>query len=274
MQARLRFLEVDDEGRIQLDRLGALLTVRTKMVAFTHVSNVLGLINPANEICERAHRAGAVVLIDAAQSVPHLPVDVQALGCDFLAFSGHKMTGPMGIGVLWARRELLDDLPPYQSGSNMAHEVESVEAPAHLADGSHKFEAGTPNAAGAIGLAAAITYLESIGRSELWKREQELTSYTLDRLHRVPGLRLLGPTVAAERVSVFSFALENSSVPDVVHALDQRGIAIRGGDLAALPLLKRMGVTAAARASCYIYSQPSDIDALVEALSNLTQHHA
>ena len=272
--ARLRFLEVDDEGRLRLDQLGAKLTPRTKMVAFTHVSNVLGRINPAAEICDRARRAGALVLIDAAQSVPHIPIDVQALGCDLLAFSSHKMTGPMGIGALWARRELLDDLPPYQFGSNMAHEVESAEAPVHLADASHKFEAGTPNVAGAIGLAAAIKYLESIGRLELWKREQELTSYALERLRRVPGLRILGPTEAADRVSVFSFVLENSSVPDVVQALDQRGIAIRGGDLAALPLLKRLGVTAAARASCYIYTQTSDIDALVEALSNLIRHHA
>lgn len=272
--ARLRILEADSEGRLRLDRLATVLTSRTKMVAFTHVSNVLGTINPVSEICEQAHRAGALVLIDAAQSVPHIPIDVQALGCDFLAFSGHKMTGPMGTGVLWVRRELLDDLPPYQSGSNMAHEVESAEGPAHLASGAHKFEAGTPNAAGAIGLAAAMDYLESIGRADAWKREQKLTAYALDRLLCVPGLRVLGSTSAANRVSVFSFALEEFSVPDVVHFLDERGIAIRGGDLAALPLLKSMGVTAAARASCYIYTQVADIDALVESLFDLTRYRA
>lgn len=270
--AQLRFLEVDGEGRIRLERLGALLTQRTRIVAFTHVSNVLGHINPASEICDRARRAGAMVLIDAAQSVPHFPVDVQALGCDFFAFSGHKMTGPMGIGVLWVRRELLDDLPPYQSGSNMVHELESVEAAAHFAAGSHKFEAGTPNAAGAIGLAAAISYLESIGREQVWKREQELTAHALERLCGVPGLRVLGPTVVANRVSVFSFTLEGLPVLDIVQALDQRGIAIRGGDLAALPLLKSLGVIAAARASCYIYTQPPDVDALVESLTDLTRH--
>ena len=272
--AQLRFLEVDGEGRLRLEQLGALLTQRTKMVAFTHVSNVLGYINPAGEICDRAHRAGAMVLIDAAQSVPHFPIDVQALGCDFLAFSGHKTMGPMGMGVLWVRRELLDDLPPYQSGSNMAHELESVEAAAHFAAGSLKFEAGTPNAAGAVGLAAAIAYLESLGRAQIWKREQELTAYALERLCGVPGLRMLGSTAAANRISVFSFALENFSVPDVVHFLDERGIAIRGGDLAALPLLKSMSVTAAARASCFLYTQPADIDALVESLRDLTRHRA
>ena len=268
--ARLRFLDVDASGNLRRGQLEAFLSRRTKMVAFSHVSNVLGRINPASEICERAHRAGAMVLIDAAQSVPHIPIDVQTLGCDFLAFSGHKMTGPMGIGVLWVRRELLDALPPYQSGSNMAHEWESVEAPVQFAEGGRKFEAGTPNAAGAVGLAAAILYLESIGRTELWKREQELTAYALERLRRIPGLRILGSTAATDRISVFSFVLENFPVPEVIRALDERGIAIRGGDFAALPLLKRMGVTAAARASCYIYTQPSDIDALAESLCDLT----
>ncbi|HYL84383.1 MAG TPA: aminotransferase class V-fold PLP-dependent enzyme [Candidatus Angelobacter sp.] len=270
MGARLRFLEVDADGNLRRDQLEALLSPRTKMVAFSHVSNVLGRINPASEICERAHRAGAMVLIDAAQSVPHIPIDVQTLGCDFLAFSGHKMTGPMGIGVLWARRELLDTLPAYQSGSNMTHELDSVEVPPHLAGGGHRFEAGTPNVAGAVGLAAAIVYLESIGRTELWKREQKLTAYALERLLSVPGLRILGSTAATDRISIFSFVLESFPVPTIIRALDERGIAIRGGDLAALPLLKQMGVTAAARASCYIYTQPSDIDALAECLCDLT----
>jgi len=199
---------------------------------------------------------------------------VQALGCDLLAFSGHKIMGPMGIGVLWARAELLDMLPPYQSGSNMAHELDSVEAPAPLAPRAHKFEAGTPNVAGAIGLAAAIEYLESLDHEELWKCEQDLTAYTLERLRRLPGLRILGSVDAQNRVSVFSFVLENWPPTDVVRLLDQRGIAIRAGDLAALPLLKRMNVVAAVRASCYVYSDRSDIEALVAALADLTSRRA
>lgn len=210
------------------------------------------------------------MLIDAAQSIPHFPVDVQALGCDFLAFSSHKMTGPMGTGVLWARRELLESLPPYQSGSNMAHEVSLESVPDGFSEGGRKFEAGTPNAAGAIGLVAAIQYLESLGRAELWKREQELTKYALSRLRELEGLRILGPTEPGERVSVFSFVLTDFHVPDLVGALDRRGIAVRGGDLAALPLLKRLGVSSAARASCYLYTQTSDIDALAQAVKNFS----
>src|SRR5262249_49220317 len=159
----LRFLDVDETGTLRLDQLDSLLSRRTKLVAFSHVSNVLGRINPAAEICQRAHRVGAAVLIDAAQSIPHIPVDAQTLGCDFLAFSGHKMLGPMAIGVLWGRKELLDVLPPYQGGSNMVHEVPSADGPLQFADGSHKFEAGTPIVAGPVGLAAAIQYLGSLG---------------------------------------------------------------------------------------------------------------
>ena len=267
--ANLLVLDVDDDGRLRLDQLDELLSRRVKIVAFSHVSNVLGRINPAAEICARAHRAGAVVLIDAAQSIPHIPVDVQALGCDFLAFSGHKMLGPMGIGVLWGRKELLDRLPPYQGGSNMVHDVASADAPLSFADAGHKFEAGTPNAAGAIGLAAAVAYLESLGRAELWKREQQLTAYALDRLGAVPGLRVLGSVDALDRISVFSFTMENRTPAEIVRSLDQRGIAVRAGDLAALPLLKRLGVAAAARASCYVYTDRSDIDALAAALTGL-----
>jgi cysteine desulfurase/selenocysteine lyase len=267
--ARLRFVDVDDEGVLRLDRLSVLLSERTKLVALSHVSNVLGRINPVREICERAHCAGATVLIDAAQSVPHFPVDVQELGCDFLAFSGHKMMGPMGIGVLWARREILDDMPPYQSGSNMVHDVDLEPVPAHFAEGGLKFEAGTPNVAGAVGLAAAVKFIESLNRKDLWRREQELTRYALLRLREVEGLRLLGSSDADDRVSVFSFVIDGLPALDIVRALDEQGIAIRGGDLAARPLLNRMGVQAAARASVYIYTQSSEFDALVEALRKL-----
>jgi cysteine desulfurase/selenocysteine lyase len=254
---------------LRLDHLRALLSERTKLVALSHVSNVLGRLNPVRDICERAHSAGARVLIDAAQSVPHFPVDVQELACDFLAFSGHKMMGPMGIGVLWARREILDDMPPYQSGSNMVHEVDLEPVPAHFAEGGWKFEAGTPNVAGAVGLAAAVKFIESLNRGELWRREQELTRHALLRLREVEGLRLLGPSEADDRVSIFSFVIDGIPALDIVRALDEQGIAIRGGDLAARPLLNRLGVQAAARASAYIYTQSSEFDALIEALLKL-----
>jgi cysteine desulfurase / selenocysteine lyase len=267
--ARLRFVEMGDEGVLRLDHLNALLSERTKLVALPHVSNVLGRINPVKEICERAHCAGASVLIDAAQSVPHFPVDVQELGCDFLAFSGHKMMGPMGIGVLWARREILDDMPPYQSGSNMVHDVDLELVAAHFDGGGLKFEAGTPNVAGAVGLAAAVKFIDSLNRGELWRREQELTRHALLRLREVDGLRLLGPSDANDRVSVFSFVMDGIPALDIVRALDEEGIAIRGGNLAAGPLLNRMGVHAAARASAYIYTQSCEFDAMVEALLKL-----
>jgi cysteine desulfurase/selenocysteine lyase len=264
--ATVRVLDVRDDGHMRLEQLDSLLSKRTRIVAFPHVSNVLGAVNPAKEICERAHRAGAVALVDAAQSVPHFPVDVQELGCDFLAFSGHKMCGPMGIGVLWARRELLDAMPTYQSGSNMTHDLEIDSAPAQFADGGLKFEAGTPNVHGAVGLAAAINFLVLLGRKALWAREQDLTRYSLSSFSKVRGLRILGPTEPNERISVFSFVVEDREPLDVARALDAKGIAVRAGDLASLPLLKRMGATAAVRASCYVYTTTADIDRLIAAL--------
>jgi len=264
--ATLRVWDVNDDGHLPLGQLDALLSKRTKIVTFPHVSNVLGAINPAKEICERAHRAGALVIVDAAQSVPHFPVDVQEIGCDFLALSGHKMCGPMGIGALWSRRELLDAMPPFQAGSNMAHEVELGSAPTHFAEGGLKFEAGTPNVAGAVGLAAAIRFLESLDRKRLWTREQELTEYALSNLGKVGGVRVLGPIKANERISVFSFVVENRKPLDIATSLDRVGVAVRAGDLASLPALKRFGITAAVRASCYIYTSGEDIDRLVVAL--------
>src|SRR5215471_5801592 len=199
--ATLRIWDISDNGHLRLDQLDQLLSKRTKIVTFPHVSNVLGAINPAREICERAHRAGAVVLVDAAQSVPHFSVDVREIGCDFLAFSGHKMCGPMGIGALWARRELLEAMPPFQAGSNMAHEVDIRSAPLHFAEGGLKFEAGTPNVPGAVGLAAAVLFLESFDRKVLWALEQKLTRYVLSSLEKVKGVRILGPKKANERIS-------------------------------------------------------------------------
>jgi cysteine desulfurase/selenocysteine lyase len=220
--------------------------------------------NPAAFICDRANPAAARVLIDAAQSAPHVALDVQALGCDFLAFSSHKMLGPMGIGVLWARREILEEMPPYQAGSNMAHEVD-VES-CELEHAARRFGAGTPNVAGPVGLAAAVRYLESLGRGAVERHEARLTAYALERLREVRRLKLLGPSEPSQRIPVFSFTLEGVTAQEVLRQLDASGIAIRAGDLAALPLLKRLGATTAARASCYLYTQTEDIDRLTDAL--------
>lgn len=267
--AHLRVVDVGDDGRLRLDQLDSLLSKRTKVVTLPHVSNVLGSINPVREICERAHRFGAVVLVDGAQSIPHFPVDVQALGFDFFAFSGHKILGPMGIGVLWARREILENMPPYQAGSNMAHDVDIDSVASHFAAGGLKFEAGTPNVPGAVGLAAAIEFLESFGREKLWGREQELTRYALSEFAKVKGLRILGSTHPENRISVFSFIVGKKQPLDVAKTLDAVGIAVRAGDLASRPLLKRMGVAAAVRASCYAYTTGEEIDRLVAALREL-----
>jgi len=272
--ARVRILDVEDDGRLRLDQLDTVMSDRTKLVTFPHVSNVLGLINPAKEICERAHRVGALVLVDGAQSVPHFSVDVQELGCDFLAFSGHKMLGPMGTGVLWARREILENMPPYQAGSNMAHDVDLESRSTHFAEGAWKFEAGTPNVPGPVGLAAAIEFLESLGRKDLWNREQELTRHALSAFREVKGLRILGPTQPDNRISVFSFVLEKSDAVDIIKALDAMGFALRGGDLASLPLLKRMGLTEAVRASCYAYTTAEEVDLLVAALQRERRGHS
>ncbi len=265
--ARLRFVDVDDEGRILLDDLDAKLNERTRLVAFSHVSNVAGYINPAAEICSRARRAGARVLIDAAQSAPHTPLDVQALGCDFLAFSSHKLLGPMGIGVLWARRELLEEMPPYQVGGKMAHAVDLDSEV--LEHGAHKFGAGTPNIAGPIGLAAAVDYLDAAGRETLMQHEAKLTAHTIARLSELSGIRLLGPTDPAQRVPVFSFVAQGWEPGEILERLDAHGVAIRAGDLAALPLLKRFGVASAARASCYLYTTTWEIDRLIALLQGL-----
>ncbi len=271
--AILRYFGIDDDGRVRLEEFEAGLAARPRLVAFAHVSNVLGLINPAKEMCARARAAGATVLVDAAQSVPHFPVDVSDLGADFLAFSGHKMMGPMGIGVLWGRRELLDAMPPYQGGSNMAHGVETDPAglESHLAEGAHKFGAGTPNVAGPVGLAAAIRFLRAVGHQALWEHEQAISRHAIARLGAVPGLRLLGRSDPRSRISVFSFTLAGIPGPEIARALDRDGVAVRGGDLASLPLLRRLGTETAARASAYLYTTREDIDRLGEALDRLAR---
>jgi cysteine desulfurase/selenocysteine lyase len=265
--ARLRYFGCDDVGHPLLDDLSSKLTPRTKVVAFSHVSNVLGMINPAQEMCARARAPGRIVLIDGAQSVPHFPVDVRALGCDFLAFSGHKMLGPMGVGVLWGRRELLDAMPPYQGGSNMAHDVE-LDA-MHLSAAALKFGAGTPNVSGPVGLAAAIRFLRSIGPEALRQHELSITRRFLERMTAMPTVRLLGSSGAGEKISVFAFTVARKQPREVLQALDARGIAVRAGDLASLPLLKRLGTTAAVRASCYVYTTTNEVDRLASLLGSL-----
>jgi cysteine desulfurase/selenocysteine lyase len=265
--ARIRFVDVDDEGRVSLDDLDRKLSERTRLVAFSHVSNVAGYINPAAEICARAHRAGARVLIDAAQSAPHVALDVQTLGCDFLTFSSHKMLGPMGVGVLWARAEMLEEMAPYQAGSNMAHDID-VDAQV-LEHGARKFGAGTPNVPGPLGLAAAVELMNALGRDAIERHEAALTAHALDRLEEVPGLKLIGPSTPGSRIPVFSFTLVATTPKDILQRLDARGIAIRAGDLSALALLKRLGVTTAARASCYLYTSMNEIDLFVDALLSI-----
>jgi cysteine desulfurase / selenocysteine lyase len=227
----------------------------------------LGRINPAKELCSAARRAGVLTIVDAAQSVPHFKVDVRDIGCDFLAFSGHKMMGPMGIGVLWGRRDLLDAMQPYQAGSNMAHQID-IES-AHYSQGALKFGAGTPNVSGPVGLAAAMQFITAIGYDRLWEHEQDLIQHFLARIPAIPGVRILGPKVPSERIGVFSFVVAQASAQEVVASLDAKGIAIRAGDLASLPLLKRMGVAEALRASLYLYSTTEEIDRLAAALHAL-----
>ena len=258
--AQLRFVPVTgDDGLLDLGRLDELLAGPVKLFAFTHVSNTLGTINPAAELCARARRRGVLTLVDAAQSAGHLPVDVQALGCDFLAFSGHKMAGPTGIGVLYGRRELLEALDPFQGGGEMIATVQFDHSTWNKVP--HKFEAGTPDIAGAIGLHAAMDYLDAIGRPAIATHDSALARDAYRRLQAVPGIRLLGP--AGERGGLVSFALPFAHAHDVVTFADQEGVALRGGHHCTQPLLRKLGVPATTRASFYFYNTPAEVDRLV-----------
>ena len=270
--ARLRYADVLDNGELDLKSLKAQLTPRTRLVCFSHVSNVLGIVNPAAEICRIVHNAGAKVLIDAAQSAPHMPLDVQELDCDFLAFSSHKIMGPMGTGVLWARRSLLDEMPPYQAGSNMAHGVSRDEW--EYSRAARKFGAGTPNVSGAVGLATAIEFIRSIGFEKLRAHEQELAGHALEVLSRQKGLRILGGRTAQPRISLFCFAVDGIAPEALAAKLDESGIAIRAGDMAALPLLERFGVKRAARISLYIYNSLEEIDEFARVLALTISSHS
>ncbi len=265
--AKVVAVDVADDGQLRLDDLARRLSARTRLVAFSHVSNVLGIVNPAREICRLARQANARVFIDGAQAAPHVPVDVRDLQCDFYAFSGHKMCGPMGSGVLWARREILESMPPYHVGSNMAHDADFDRAT--LEHGALKFQAGTPDVAQAVGLAAAARLLMS-SRDALQQQDEALVRRGLRRLRAVRGLRLLGGGAADRRVPVFTFALNGWKAADVAGALDRHGIAVRAGEMAALPLLKRFGLTEAVRASAYVYNTVEEVDSLASALEDFT----
>jgi cysteine sulfinate desulfinase/cysteine desulfurase/selenocysteine lyase len=267
--AIVRVADVDDEGRFTPDRLRAVLSTRTRLVAFSHVSNVLGYLNPARELTAAAKQAGATVLIDGAQGAPHAAIDVQDMGCDFYVFSGHKMLGPMATGVVWGRRALLDAMPPYHVGSNMAHEV--TEHGAVLEHGALKYQAGTPDVAGPVGLAAAVAFFEQAGRAAVLRHDELLSTHGLTALREVPGLRIIGPSTAANRVPVFTFTIAGHAPGAIAAHLDQQGIAVRAGDMAALPLLRRFGVSEAVRASAYLYSTPADLDRLAAALRRLVK---
>jgi cysteine desulfurase/selenocysteine lyase len=261
--AQLRFVPVTgDEGLLDLGNLDRLLAGGVKLFAFTHVSNSLGTINPVAELCARARHHGVLSLVDAAQSAGHLPVDVRALGCDFLAFSGHKMAGPTGIGALYGRRELLESLDPFQAGGEMIASVEFGQSTWNKVP--HKFEAGTPNIAGAIGLHAALDYLDAVGRAHIAAHDTALARAAYARLQDIPGIRLLGPP--GERGGLVSFALPGVHAHDVVTFADQEGIALRGGHHCTQPLLRKLGVPATTRASFYFYNTPEEVDRLAEVI--------
>ncbi|MCU1748055.1 cysteine desulfurase [Pseudomonas sp. 6D_7.1_Bac1] len=265
--ARLRVAPINDAGELQLDELERLIGPRTRLVAVTHVSNVLGTINPIRRIVEFAHARGVRVLVDGAQAAPHLMVDVRALGCDFYALSGHKMYGPTGIGVLYGRHELLESMPPYQGGGDMILSV-SFEKTVYNKP-PYKFEAGTPNMAGAIGLGAAIDFLGELGPEAVAAHEQAVQAYATKALATVPGLRLIG--TAAQKVGVLSFVLDGIHPHDIGTILDREGVAIRTGHHCAQPLMNRFGVAATARASLGCYSTEQDIDALVAGLAKVQE---
>jgi cysteine desulfurase/selenocysteine lyase len=265
--AVLRVAPMDDSGTLLVEDLERLVGPRTKLVALGHVSNALGTIHPVRRIVEMAHRRNVPVLLDGAQAVPHLAVDVQALGCDFYAFSGHKLFGPTGIGVLYGRSELLEEMPPWQGGGDMISSVTFEKTTYNKLP--YKFEAGTPHIAGAIGLGAAIDYVSALGLPAIAAHEHELLSYATEALGSVPGLRLIG--TSKEKASVLSFLLGDVHPHDIGTILDREGIAIRTGHHCAQPLMRRLGVAATARASLAFYNRREDVDALVAGLEKVRE---
>jgi cysteine desulfurase/selenocysteine lyase len=267
--ATLRWVGVTDEGRLDLAQLPGLLTERTKVFAFTHVSNVLGTVNPVRELVAAARAVGAVTVLDACQSAPHLALDLDGLGVDFAAFSGHKMYGPTGVGVLWGRSELLAAMPPFLTGGSMIETVR-MEVTTYAAP-PQRFEAGTPNAAQAIGLAGAMDWLDTLGLERVAAHEHALTERLLAGLAERPWLRVIGPAKAVDRIGAVSFDVAGVHAHDVGQVLDDQGVEVRVGHHCAWPLHRRLGVTATARASLGVYTTPGEIDTLLEALDRVPE---
>jgi cysteine desulfurase / selenocysteine lyase len=260
--AQLRFVPVLDDGTLELEQLSSLLTPEVKVFAFTHISNSLGTINPVAELCDKARSMGALTLVDAAQSAGHTPLDVHELGCDFLAFSGHKMCGPTGIGVLYGRAEVLDSMPPWHGGGEMIVSVSLEKSTFKKAP--HRFEGGTPNIAGAIGLAAAIDYIEGIGRPAIFEHDSQLARNAAERLTELPGTRVFGPT--NERGALVGFVMDAAHPHDLTTFADEYGLAMRGGHHCNQPLMRRFGVSGTTRASFYFYNTMEEIDRMIEVL--------
>jgi cysteine desulfurase / selenocysteine lyase len=265
--AKLRFVPVRDDGTLALENLSSLLTPEVKIFSFTYVSNSLGTINPAAELCRKAKEVGAITLIDAAQAIGHMPLNVQELGCDFLAFSGHKMCAPTGIGALYGRTQILEATPPYHGGGEMIVSV-SLEKSSYKQP-PHRFEAGTPNIAGAIGLAAAIDYLEGIGRDQIFQHDVDLAQYALERMTKLKGLRVIGPM--KDRAGVISFVMDTAHPHDLTTFADRYGLAMRGGHHCNQPLMKRFGLTGTTRASFYLYNTREEVDRMIDILQKAIQ---
>ena len=286
--ARLVYVPVTgDEGLLDLSKLDSLLTKQVKLFAMVHISNSLGTVNPVADLCARARKLGITTLVDGAQSAGHMPVDVQAIGCDFFVFSGHKICGPTGIGVLWGRQELLDAMPPYQGGGEMILSVEYQKT--EFKKAPHRFEAGTPDISGPIGLHAAMDYLDAIGRENIWKHDLELANYAYEKLAGLKNIRLFGPkpvvaqasrlfdsnlqlaggTPALQRAGLVSFLLNDVHAHDVVTLADQAGVALRGGHHCTQPLMHRLGVESTARASFYFYNTKAEVDRFVEVVKEI-----
>ena len=262
--ATLKWFEVDSEGRLDLSKIDSVITEDTKIVALTHQSNVLGTINPLEAIVARAHEVGAVVVLDACQSVPHMPINVAQLNIDYLTFSGHKAVGPTGVGVLWGRSELLEMLPPFLFGGSMIETVTMTSAT--WAPAPRKFEAGVPNMAQIVGLGAALNYLSKIGMDEIFLHEVELGTYLIKRLSEIEGLRIVGPQQMQARGGTVSFTFGDIHPHDLGQYLDAQGIAVRTGHHCAWPLTRKLGVPATTRASLYFYNDECDVDALIDGI--------
>ena len=267
--AELKFIECAPDGSVDLNVIAEQITEKTKIVAMTHVSNVLGRVNPIREVAAMAHRVGAVMVVDGAQSTPHMPIDVQHLGADFFAFSGHKLMGPMGIGVLYGREELLEQMPPFLTGGEMIDSVSRYDA--KYAQLPHKFEAGTVNAAGAVGLQAAIAYIGSVGFETMEQRELALTARTLSGLRSIPHVRVLGSEKPEEHTGILTFTIDNVHPHDVSEILIADGIAVRAGHHCAQPLLQHLGVSSATRASFMFYNTEEEADAFLASVATVRE---